>query len=348
MQLPILIWIPREYPQERPLAFVDLSSLPKNQRLKVGPHVDANGCIYAQVLDNWNNTSSLANVLNELQTILTEVKTIPIDDDTYISRLNKSPPLPEKQPPPDLKVVNDENSKSSISDLCGSSQTFELNSNPPPLPQKKEPVHQIPPKPPKPTLPDALSNLHITPEGPPISKAQSNLIDDNQIPNNNHLAKLKSELQKLAEEDANYVQSLRQRAEKLRYTANNLEVKYAQESHRLSDLWNKLRLNRQQLESESKALQTNARYFDDFEARWLDEDIDACKIAVTETPGLNQIYELVAEDKALSDTISCLYRMLNSGCIDLDVFIKKTRELARKQFLIKLHVQKIYQLLDTP
>nr|2F66_A Chain A, Suppressor protein STP22 of temperature-sensitive alpha-factor receptor and arginine permease [Saccharomyces cerevisiae]2F66_D Chain D, Suppressor protein STP22 of temperature-sensitive alpha-factor receptor and arginine permease [Saccharomyces cerevisiae]2F6M_A Chain A, Suppressor protein STP22 of temperature-sensitive alpha-factor receptor and arginine permease [Saccharomyces cerevisiae]2F6M_C Chain C, Suppressor protein STP22 of temperature-sensitive alpha-factor receptor and argi len=59
------------------------------------------------------------------------------------------------------------------------------------------------------------------------------------------------------------------------------------------------------------------------------------------TDGLNQLYNLVAQDYALTDTIEALSRMLHRGTIPLDTFVKQGRELARQQFLVRWHIQRI-------
>ena len=75
-----------------------------------------------------------------------------------------------------------------------------------------------------------------------------------------------------------------------------------------------------------------------------DEDVNS--IAVAQTDGLNQLYDLVAKDYALTDTIECLSRMLHRGTVTLDIFVKQGRELARQQFLVRWHIQRITSLLS--
>lgn len=70
-----------------------------------------------------------------------------------------------------------------------------------------------------------------------------------------------------------------------------------------------------------------------------DPEVDelVCSTAIV----YNQLVDLVAEDKAIEDTIYHLHRALNSGRIDLDRFIRTVRILAQEQFMKRSLVEKI-------
>ncbi|KAG0176488.1 hypothetical protein DFQ29_006059 [Apophysomyces sp. BC1021] len=55
----------------------------------------------------------------------------------------------------------------------------------------------------------------------------------------------------------------------------------------------------------------------------------------------NQMFELVADDNAIVDTIYYLGEALNSERIDLATFMKCTRSLAREQFMKRALMKKI-------
>ncbi|KAI9802664.1 MAG: hypothetical protein M1825_002686 [Sarcosagium campestre] len=54
-----------------------------------------------------------------------------------------------------------------------------------------------------------------------------------------------------------------------------------------------------------------------------------------------QLYDVVAEERAVSDAIFVLAKALDRGRVGLDVFLKQTRGLAREQFLKKALIRKI-------
>ncbi|KAI9890631.1 MAG: hypothetical protein M1814_003829 [Vezdaea aestivalis] len=55
----------------------------------------------------------------------------------------------------------------------------------------------------------------------------------------------------------------------------------------------------------------------------------------------NQLYDLVAEEQALSDSIFFLAQAMEKGRVGIDVFLKNTRSLAREQFLKKALIAKL-------
>ncbi|KAH7340782.1 UEV domain-containing protein [Rhizoctonia solani] len=70
-----------------------------------------------------------------------------------------------------------------------------------------------------------------------------------------------------------------------------------------------------------------------------DPEVDelVCSTAIV----YNQLVDLIAEDKAIEDTMYHLHRALNSGRIDLDRFIRTVRILAQEQFMKRALVEKI-------
>jgi ESCRT-I complex subunit TSG101 len=55
----------------------------------------------------------------------------------------------------------------------------------------------------------------------------------------------------------------------------------------------------------------------------------------------NQLYQLVAEDHAIDDTMYILGKALDKDRVQLDPFLKHTRTLAREQFLKRALINKI-------
>ncbi|KAL5635666.1 hypothetical protein ACGC1H_004462 [Rhizoctonia solani] len=70
-----------------------------------------------------------------------------------------------------------------------------------------------------------------------------------------------------------------------------------------------------------------------------DPEVDelVCSTAIV----YNQLVDLIAEDKAIEDTMYHLHRALNSGRIDLDRFIRTVRILAQEQFMKRALIEKI-------
>lgn len=64
-------------------------------------------------------------------------------------------------------------------------------------------------------------------------------------------------------------------------------------------------------------------------------------LLVAPTVAANQLYDVVAEERALGDAIFVLGRAVERGRISPAVFAKTTRSLAREWFLKKAHAKKI-------
>ena len=60
----------------------------------------------------------------------------------------------------------------------------------------------------------------------------------------------------------------------------------------------------------------------------------------------NQLYSLVAEEKAIGDAIFMLGKAKESGRITTAVFVKMVRSLSREWYLKKALVQKIAKGMD--
>lgn len=74
-------------------------------------------------------------------------------------------------------------------------------------------------------------------------------------------------------------------------------------------------------------------------------NMDVDEIVCAETVAFNQLYQLVAEIKAVDDTVYCLTQLFEKGKVSLEVFMKHTRALARDQFKKKALVKKISEML---
>jgi ESCRT-I complex subunit TSG101 len=65
------------------------------------------------------------------------------------------------------------------------------------------------------------------------------------------------------------------------------------------------------------------------------------EVLVAPTVVGEQLYQLVAEERSISDAMFLLARALDNGRVGADVFVKQTRNLAREQFLKKALINKI-------
>ena len=72
-------------------------------------------------------------------------------------------------------------------------------------------------------------------------------------------------------------------------------------------------------------------------------EFDFFQIVMVKNPLHSQILEAVAVDSAIDDAIYTLGSSLHQGNIECEVYLKKVRNLSRKQFLQRAIVQKCKQ-----
>lgn len=71
------------------------------------------------------------------------------------------------------------------------------------------------------------------------------------------------------------------------------------------------------------------------------EDIDPDKTVIFKDPWSKQLFECVAEDHAIEDTMYCLETLLSDEKCELKAFLKEIRKLARKQFMARALAKKV-------
>ena len=95
-------------------------------------------------------------------------------------------------------------------------------------------------------------------------------------------------------------------------------------------------------------LQDEMKMITDFKNSRLDSlgNPDPDDIAICDVKAIEQMYDLVSRDSALTDAIKLCYDLLNKGLVELELYIKETRRLAREQFLVRVHIRKIASYLQ--
>ncbi|ORX61754.1 hypothetical protein DM01DRAFT_1332339 [Hesseltinella vesiculosa] len=116
---------------------------------------------------------------------------------------------------------------------------------------------------------------------------------------------------------------------------NDGEVQLQNEMHMLQDIHDRLQANMSILESRSKDLDQVIDKVTNMPDVSVDEALSGTTVVY------NQLFELVADDNAIVDSIYYLGKALNTERIDLTTFMKCTRKLAREQFMKRALIKKI-------
>jgi ESCRT-I complex subunit TSG101 len=70
------------------------------------------------------------------------------------------------------------------------------------------------------------------------------------------------------------------------------------------------------------------------------EEIPIDEVVQVGYPLYNQLVKAYAEDATIDDTVYYLGEALRKGVIDCDTFLKSARNISRKQFYLRLTIQK--------
>ncbi|SCV04913.1 LANO_0G14180g1_1 [Lachancea nothofagi CBS 11611] len=349
ISIPVLIWIPIEYPILAPYAYLDLAAL-KDKEVKVsGEAVDPNGVFFLPIISRWSPEScNLRDLVYELSYVVMQNPPLMVEITS-----TRSPPLPERLkleapalPPKNLSEVIDEEA----SDV--SNTNLEA---PAPAPA---PAPALPPKPPhfeqrQPSFvseaaPEDPSPTIFQRQGSPKPVAQPNLMDMDAESSQNSsytgaLETLRSVVVLLTEQDHKEVQeTLRTRM----YAIQNATTQFRSIcDHERALVEQKEQALRKRHDSLTSGLdQINAQlnkaqqYVQDH-----GPEVDLQSMLAPDAAGVQQLRQLVARDHAITDTVHALSRMLGQSTISLDMFMRKVRTLGRDQFLIRAHMNKIVE-----
>ncbi|KAI7851672.1 UEV domain-containing protein [Circinella umbellata] len=116
---------------------------------------------------------------------------------------------------------------------------------------------------------------------------------------------------------------------------NDGELRIDQEQHTWTDIIRRLQDNIQILKTRGKEIEKITSTVNSMPDLAVDEAL--CGTTVV----YNQLFDLVADDNAIVDTIYYLGKALNTERIDLMTFMKCTRTLAREQFMKRALMKKI-------
>ncbi|GAB5588959.1 Suppressor protein stp22 of temperature-sensitive alpha-factor receptor and arginine permease [Umbelopsis nana] len=326
--IPVAIWIPNDYPLSPPIFYVKPTS---NMLVRPGINVDVSGFCYHSYLATWKDDVMNHN-LAELIAIFQQV-------------FGKEPPVYTKPP---------------------SASTPSPNSTPPAnnarMPSAGSPIgNKMPPPPslsyPSPTksagdgtafynLSQVFSNLGLKPSayqnaGSPPTTGRSPSQTAVQAPGNSpgDLTPLQQQVyRKLAERMKDFKMSVSVDMDRLLEANKQLnmgEQQLAYEQQVLVDVKQRLQSNIELVKQKNKDVDKTLEEVNALPDVVVDESL--CGTTVV----YNQLFDLVAEDNAIVDTIYYLSRALNTEVIDLATFMKLTRTLSKEQFMKRALVQKI-------
>ncbi|CCK71910.1 ubiquitin-binding ESCRT-I subunit protein STP22 KNAG_0I01190 [Huiozyma naganishii CBS 8797] len=346
--VPILIWVCSQYPLKAPVVFVDVEKLGPDREVRVGGQIDSNGQIYLPILHQWDpKLSNVVKLIKELETLIQTQQLV-----TELGRQSpETPAIPKDtrstgdKPPLPLKPNQSISSPKSIDPERQQAYPKTIAETlPPPIPARPGFVS-----------PQPLPNRRISPPvarepvNRPTPLADLDLMDTDlplntkDDPHKQALDILTKKLEGLTVREHSVVAGqFGQRKASIEKSIAQFNDLLAFETQQVELMGDQVAQYTSSLRREMKRLDNNVS---DWEANY-EKAGSTARLHHTETSGLDQLYDLVAQDLALDDTIEFLYSLLNRDSLSLDLYVRKTRALAKQQFMIRLHIEKICNMLN--
>lgn len=315
------------YPIEHPLLFVDLESATGSGPY-VSLYVTPDGEIRLPMLDHWHpEVSNLCQLVEEL--IQINFRSGLLSQETSSRPLQgfPGPSLPDLPPKPPA-----------VPPRPGAPVTGG------PLPPKTLDTPELPAMAPSPIAPPRI------PERPPTTSSTDLLDTEINVNENARHVKAIEHLQQTLKEirlSSNLAtkENLESRKAAIRNAIQQFEMTLDYERATLQRSFEAIEQTKMSLGKEIDTISRQTEQIAAYESRQGDSP-DPSAIIATENNIVDQLYRLIAKDCALSDAINTLSRLFTNDVVKLDIFVKKSRGLAREQFLIRLHIQKVIAKLE--
>jgi len=345
--IPVVVWLPLQYPIESPMVVLDPTS--DMFIVKSHPHVNEQGVVYHPYMTSWNTSSTLGQYIKLLcdSFSLRPPLQQATSSNTSPPPTRQPPPPPPQQdiPPPPYGYSNNNSSNNNNSgSVSGSSSGGGGGNTSPPSYDssisKKAPLNN-----------NSNNNNNSNPLPPPQTQQQPT-IDTKPIakplpnipqvdPKIETLSKCTIKLQELL---SKYYDTTGKEIENFlahNQSLNELKKKYELEKQTIIQQNNHYDNEIQQLKDKIKQL-------DD----WIleNEKTDGSEIDVDVILGpkdslSKQLLKLVSDDSTIEDLLYYLDKALHSNRITLEEYIKNVRSLSRDQFMIKATVKKVQSVI---
>ena len=367
-EIPILVWVPLEFPRVPPKLSIDMELCrDKSLKLKLSPYVDSQGNVnipswslrQGQSTGQYSITYGIQEFIQLVDLgYIGFIKERESTSTSVPTSTSNKPPLPDKPPlPPKPPGKHVSTSPTQPAQPLSTSQT-QLTTASPIAPISKPIQAPVPPAIPErtykhgpkiptrakqqqqepktkstapPSIPDFVDSVATAPNGEPTSKLRQQILRD--------FAQLVNELRVTETHKVETEVTQRKRA---------IEDAISQFKERLNYQKQAAQYMHDNVELVKTRLQDEMKMITDFKNSRLDSlgNPDPDDIAICDVKAIEQMYDLVSRDSALTDAIKLCYDLLNKGLVELELYIKETRRLAREQFLVRVHIRKIASYLQ--
>ncbi|KAI9007906.1 UEV domain-containing protein [Phycomyces nitens] len=361
--IPVAFWIPSEYPLFPPIPYVKPTA---NMLVREGKHVDKSGLCYHSYRSLWKtdvNNHTLLELIAILQgvfgqepPVFTKPPSNPLlstppqvgspqkqetPDRAMFIRPSPSPSTPTNMTPPHIPP----STNTSLSRWTGDGTAYyniQKGLASMSLSPSDYTAHTTLPVPTPTPTPLSSTSTPIAPTSSPAPVSAAPTVSPAARPAAvppTDMGDLQDRLcRKVAERMEQFNQVISRDIDSLLMTNRQLndgDIQIEHEQRMLIDIRERLKNNIQVISKKTIELDeaiTTANAIPDVS---MDEAIYGTTVVY------NQMFDLVADDNAIVDTIYYLSKALNTECIDLGTFMKCTRSLAREQFMKRALLKKI-------
>lgn len=324
--IPICIWIMDTHPANAPICYVTPTS---NMHIKVSMYVDHNGKVYLPYLHDWSpNTSDLLGLIQVM--IVTFGEHPPV-----YSKPKEATPYPQQSFMPQPGGMSQ--SQFQYPPASGGFPPY------PPAPGGSSfGAFPYPPTQPNSALYPATGFMSPMPSNSFNSPTQNNNAAGTGTITEEHIkasliSAVEDKMKRRIQEKVNQYQAEIQ-------TLKRTKQELVEGQNKLTEIMNKLERDEAELKKNIQLLQDkDAELTKSLEQLEQNDEIDVDEAVQTTAPLYKQLINAYAEEAAIEDAIYYLGEALRKGVIDLEVFLKKVRQLARKQFMNRALMQKCRQ-----
>ncbi|KAI0210696.1 hypothetical protein LSAT2_004542 [Lamellibrachia satsuma] len=331
--IPICLWLMDTHPYNPPMVFVKPTS---SMMLKTGRHIDATGRVYLPYLHEWKHPQ--ADLIGLFQVLV-----IIFGEDPPVYSKVAAPPRPAYPPstqdgnmlypapggampvpyPPSAGYPNQPATSSGAYPrppwMGSTQQNYPYQGGYPPYPSTQSYAAQ--------------TGAHTSAAGVQLSEEQIHASLLSAVKD-----KLKRRALDVSSQGQAELETLRRTQDDLNKGKTTLEQMLQRLEKEQSDVERSIMLLQEKDEEIQQVIQK-------MENRG---DVNVDEAVIPSAPLYKQLLNTFAEEQAIEDALYYLSDALQRGVIDVDQFLKKVRELSRKQYMLRALIQKCRQKAGLP
>ncbi|CAO1354191.1 unnamed protein product [Diamesa serratosioi] len=330
--IPICIWLMDTHPHNAPMCYVNPTT---DMHIKVSMYVDHNGKIYLPYLHDWQPSGS-SDLLGLIQVMIVTFGEFPPVYSKPKEAANSFYPSQSFMPQPNAGGSGYMPYPPATNFPPYPSGGSNFGTNFPPYPNPGA-ANNTPYPSYMPSMPNAGGyNSGYNPPAANNAGTGTGTITEEHI-KASLISAVEDKMRRRIQEKVNQCQAEIQTLKRTKQELTEGKSKLAEIVKKLERDEMELKKNIQLLQDKDEELSKSLETLEKVDG------IDVDEAVTTTAPLYKQLINAYAEEAAIEDAIYYMGEALRSGVIDLEVFLKQVRQLARKQFMLRALMQKCRQ-----